>query len=144
MTQPAINRQRVYDAMLIKGFRKDVTMGMVNYWLKPYNISTPDPELKRQPPAFNIRAQLFVGEYLKPLADRLWDSGSDKDIDTLNWMATLECQKSNKVARELNKVKRDSRIDIGRIDLIGKKINRNRASNQWGVTKTNAKLRRVK
>jgi hypothetical protein len=26
--QPTINKQRVYDAMLIKGFRKDVTMGM--------------------------------------------------------------------------------------------------------------------
>jgi len=143
MTQPAINRQRVYDAMLIKGFRKDVTMGMVNYWLKPYNINTPDPELKRQPPAFNIRVQLFVGEYLKPLADRLWDSSSDKDIDTLNWMATLDCQKSNKVNRELNKVKRETRIDTGRIALLGQNLSRKKQSNQWHVTKPKTKVGRA-
>ena len=78
MTAPEINKQRVYDAMLIKAFRKDVTMGMINNCLRPYNISTPDPELKRQPPAYNIRARLFVGEYLKPLADRLWDTNPEQ------------------------------------------------------------------
>jgi hypothetical protein len=144
MTQPVIDRQRVYDAMLIKGFRKDVTIGMVNYWLKPYNISTPEPDLKRQPPAFNIRVRVFLGECLKPLADRLWDTTPDKDINTLNWMANLECQRSTKVTREINKVRREIRIDEGRTELIGTKIRNERSSNQWDRTKTNMKLKRVR
>lgn len=142
--QPVIDRQRVYDAMLIKGFRKDVTMGMVNYWLKPYNINTPEPDLKRQPPAFNIRVRVFLGEYLKPLADRLWDTTPDKDINTLNWMANLECQRNRRVTNELNKVRRETRIDTGRIELIGTKIRGARPSNQWDKTKTTMKLRRVR
>ena len=144
MTQPTIDRQRVYDAMLIKAFRKDVTMGMLNYWLRPYNISTPDPELVRQPPAYNIRARVFVGEQLKPLADRLWDTTPDQDINTLNWMAKLKCEKRTVYKKELDKLKRDTTIDEGRIKLIGRKVNQNRSSNQWHVTKSNAKLKRVR
>ena len=144
MTPPDINRQRVYDAMLIKGFRKDVTMGMINYWLKPYKINTPDPELKRQPPPYNIRARVFVGEYLKPLADRLWDTQPDQDIKTLVWMAGLESQRSNKIQRELNRVKRQITIDEGRGDLLSKNLARNREGNQWHVTKSNIPTRRVK
>ena len=142
--QPAINRQRVYDAMLIKAFRKDVTMGMLNYWLRPYNISTPDPELKRQPPPFNMRARVFVGEWLKPLADRLWDTQPDQDIKTLDWMSKLENQRSRKVQRELNKVRRQITIDNGRSDLLRKNIERSREGNQWHVTKPQRNLRRVK
>lgn len=142
--QPEINKQRVYDAMLIKGFRKDVTMGMVNYWLKPYNINTPDPELKRQPPPFNIRARVFVGEWLKPLADRLWDTEPAQDIKTLDWMAKLENQKSNKVNRELNKVRRQITIDDGRGDLLAQNIARKRESNQWHITKARGGTRRTK
>lgn len=144
MTAPKIDRQRVYDAMLIKGFRKDVTMGMVNYWLRPYNIKTPDPELKRQPPAYNIRARVFIGEWLKPLADRLWDTQPDQDIKTLDWMAKLESQKSYKVQRELNNVRRKTMIDDGRSDLLAQNIERKRESNQWHVTKSKRNIRRVK
>jgi hypothetical protein len=139
--QPEINKQRVYDAMLIKGFRKDVNMGRINYWLRPYNLSIPDPELKRQPPPYNIRVQLFVGEYLKPLADRLWDTKPDQDIKTLDWMAKLENQKSNKVNNELNKIKRQTTIDVGRTKLLGDNLARKRESNQWHVTKPRANRR---
>jgi len=142
--QPEINKQRVYDAMLIKGFRKDVTMGMVNYWLRPYNIHTPDPELKRQPPPFNIRARVFVGEWLKPLADRLWDTQPDQDIKTLDWMAKLENQRNQKIQKELNKIKRQTTIDEGRSDLLRKNLERKRESNQWHITKPTRNLRRVK
>ena len=142
--QPTINKQRVYDAMLIKGFRKDVTMGMVNYWLRPYNIKTPDPELKRQPPPINIRARVFVGEWLKPLADRLWDTQPDQDIKTLDWMAKLENQRSYKVQRELNNVRRKTMLDEGRGNLLAQNIERKRESSQWHVTKGSGRTRRTK
>lgn len=144
MTQPEIDRQRIYDAMLIKAFRKDVTTGMLNYWLKPYKIHTPDSELKRQPPPFNLRTQSFVGEYLKPLADRLWDTQPDQDIKTLDWMATLKCERRQGHKKELKKVKRKIDIDEGRFHLLGLNLDRKRESNQWHVTKSNLRTKRVK
>jgi hypothetical protein len=144
MMQPEINKQRVYDAMLIKGFRKDVNMGMLNYWLRPYNLSIPDPELKRQPPPYNIRIRLFVGEYLKPLADRLWDTEPAQDIKTLDWMAGLDSHRYRKVDRELNKVRRQIAIDDGRTGLLAQNIARKRESNQWHITKARGGTRRSK
>ncbi len=140
-----MDKQRIYDAMLIKGFRKDVTTGMVNYWLTPYGIHTPDPELKRQPPANNMRVQSFVGIYLKPLADRLWDTTKDQDIKTLDWMVHLDSQKTDRIAHaERVKGDRDARIQRTRHALTREGLSATNPNNQWGVTKATVRLRRVK
>lgn len=137
-----MDRQRIYDAMLIKAFRADKTLGMLWYWLKVYQIEIPDETLKRQPPKANLRVQVFVGAYLKPLADRLWDTDKSNDIKTLDWMANLECQRTGiDVLKNLN---RKSNNDRRRQAYLREKIENTRASWQWGVTKGKTKTRRVK
>lgn len=140
-----MDRQRIYDAMLIKAFRKDVTTGMLNYWLKPYGIHTPDPELKRQSPAFNMRVQSFVGTYLKPLADRLWDTEPSSDIKTLDWMVHLDSentarQRKKEVAQAAQQRKKDKATTYA----VRTTLYMQCAGNQWGVTKAYIPLRRVK
>ena len=140
-----MDRQRIYDAMLIKAFRKDVTAGMLNYWLRPYNIQTPDPDLKRQPPPVNIRIQSFVGTYLKPLADRLWDTERDQDIKTLDWMASLNCESTNRQhAKDLAKLRKEKAAHIALSSVVKGRLARQCATHTWGVTKPARKLRRIK
>lgn len=140
-----MDRQRIYDAMLIKAFRKDVTTGVLNYWLKPYGIHTPDPELKRQPPAFNMRVQSFTGTYLKPLADRLWDTEPSSDIKTLDWMAHLNSENTaHQRKKETQQAIWQRKKDKATTYAVRTTLYMQCASNQWGVTKTATKLRRVK
>jgi len=140
-----MDRQRIYDAMLIKAFRSDITIGYLFYWLKPYNITPPDKNLLRQPPMANkMSVRVFVGTFLKPLADRLWDTDPSADVKTLDWMRSLECQQNRAIDYERRKLRRDVMIDTGRIDLLGKNLKRKNPSNQWHVTKPKSNIRRVK
>jgi len=89
-----MDKQRLYDAMLIKAFRADATVGHLWWWLKGLGIEIPDKTLKRQPPSSKMRVQTFVGVCLKPLADRLWDTDRSQDIKTLDWMVNLDSQRT--------------------------------------------------
>lgn len=134
-------RQRVYDAMLIKAFRADITLGRLWYWLRPYEIEVPDGVLKRQPHTnlSKMRVQVFVGDFLKPLADRLWDTERTHDIKTLDWMARLNCQSTGRVMmNDLKNLKYKSNRDRRRTGFLADNLNHQNASNQWNVTKVRA------
>ena len=135
-----MDKQRIYDAMLIKAFRADVTVGMLWNWLKVYKIEIPDPGLKRQPPPTKMRVQSFVGHYLKPLADRLWDTEKDQDIKTLDWMANLECKRTG--SREAERLVIKSNNDRRRAGLLSQNLERMKSGNQWHVTKGKTKTGR--
>jgi hypothetical protein len=140
-----MDRQRIYDAMLIKAFRSDITIGYLYYWLKPYNIAPPDKDLLRQPPMANkMSVRVFVGTFLKPLADRLWDTDPSQDVKTLDWMKGLECQQNRAIDYERRKLRRDTMIDYTRTILLGRNLDRKNPSNQWHVTKPKSNIRRVK
>lgn len=132
-----MDKQRIYDAMLIKAFRADVSVGVLWYWLKIYEMNIPEKELKRQPPTYKMRVQTFVGLYLKPLADRLWDTEKSEDIKTLDWMKNLSCQRTG--GREVQALKRRSNIDRKRSGLLFQKAERHKLSNQWHVTKSRSR-----
>lgn len=134
------NLQRIYDAMLIKAFRKDITLGMLSVWLKPYNITVPDPRLKRQPQYTKIRVQTFVGHYLKPLADRLWDTDPKHDIKTLDWIKDLDVfDRSRTLHNEINKFRYEDKVSKGRTYVIKGMDYVTHRSNQWNVTKQTGK-----
>jgi hypothetical protein len=137
-----MDRQRTYDALLIKAFRQDKTVGQLWFWLRGLGIEIPDKTLLRQPPTSKMRVQTFVGLYLKPLADKLWDTDRSKDIETLNWMAKLQCQKTGK--DDSAELKRKSRLDRQRQGLIHEGLMQTQATNQWHVTKANIRMKRVK
>ena len=137
-----MNKQRLYDAMLIKAFRADKTVGILWYWLKGLGVEIPDDTLRRQPPSYKMRVQTFVGHYLKPLADRLWDTDRSQDIKTLDWMANLDCKRTG--SQELGNLKRKSNIDRKRQGLLFQNWERQRSNNQWHVTKPNARIKRAK
>jgi hypothetical protein len=140
-----MDRQRIYDAMLIKAFRSDITIGYLYYWLKPYDIAPPDKDLMRQPPMANkMSVRVFVGTFLKPLADRLWDTDPSEDVKTLGWMKNIECQQSRAIDYERRKLRREVMIDHKRISLLGQNLERQNFNNQWHVTKPKIKIRRVK
>ena len=131
-----MDNQKIYDAMLIKAFRADVTLGMLWYWLKPYNIIPPDLTLKRQPPRVKMRVQVFVGTFLKPLSDRLWDTDKTHDIKTLYWMDKLDCKNTNRIMHsDLQNLKRKSNNDRRRQAFLGENMEGQKANNQWKVTK---------
>ena len=141
-----MDKQRIYDALLIKAFRADVTLNDLRFWLKPYDIGIQDPNLKRQPPPVSkMRVQIFVGWYLKPLADRLWDTEKVHDIKTLDWMAKLESQNTNRINQneKQNLVRRNAK-DRRRGAFLHEKSDAQKASNQWNVTKSGNKTRRAK
>ena len=137
-----MDKQRLYDAMLIKAFRQDKTVGQLWFWLKGLGIEIPDKTLLRQPPTGKMRVQTFVGIYLKPLADRLWDTDRSKDIETLNWMGNLNSQQTG--GRERNSLMRQSRIDRARQGLLHQDLERHHTSNQWHVTKGKIRIGRRK
>lgn len=131
-----MDNQKIYDAMLIKAFRADVTLGVLWYWLKPYNISPPDSTLKRQPPRAKMRVQVFVGAFLKPLSDKLWDTDKTHDIETLYWMDKLDCKNTNRVMdNDIKNLKRKSNHDRRRQGFLNNNLQGQKASNQWKVTK---------
>ena len=139
-----MDKQRIYDAMLIKAFRADKTLGMLWYWLKVYKMDVPEEGLKRQPPrGAPMRVQVFVGSFLKPLADRLWDTDKTHDIKTLDWMANLECQGTDRVSQNERKLlARKNRADRRRTAFLRENIEAQNTGNQWAVTKGRAKQRR--
>ena len=101
-------KQRIYDAMLIRAWRKDVTLNEVRYWLRPYDICPTDPDLIRTKQLSGIRVQVFVGAELKPLADKLFDHKPVDDIKILNWLGKsgLRCQRTDKeIHRDMNNIK---------------------------------------
>jgi hypothetical protein len=128
-----VDKQRIYDAMLIKAFRQDVTVGVLWNWLRVYGIDVPEKNLKRQPKTNKMRVQAFVGCYLKPLADRLWDTDRSKDLETLDWMTWLDTQLTKN--NDDIKLKRQSNRDRRRSGLIAQSLQRHNRGNQWGVTK---------
>ena len=128
-----VDKQRIYDAMLIRAFRKDVTVGVLWNWLRVYEIHIPEKTLKRQPKTYKMRVQAFVGCYLKPLADRLWDTDRSKDLETLDWMTWLDTQLTKN--NDDVKLKRQSNRDRRRSGLIRQSLQRHNRGNQWGVTK---------
>lgn len=135
-----VDKQRIYDAMLIKAFRKDIRMTDFEKWLKPYGIKIDDGTLNRVPKYvfWPGRVQEMVGRYLKPLADRLWDTGQTDDIKTLDWMKNLNCENTNrKWDRERQKLKKDSNNARRKTKILANAIknDKNKASNQWNVTK---------
>jgi uncharacterized protein (UPF0305 family) len=131
-----MDTQRIYDAMLIKAFRADVTLNQLRWWLKIYKINLPEETLKRQPKYLKMRVQPFVGAYLKPLADRLWDTNKSEDIQTLDWMKNLECKNTaNRITSELSKL-RDNNINNRRkAGFFKANQEYQKISNQWNVTK---------
>jgi len=137
-----MDKQRLYDAMLIKAFRQDKTVGHLWWWLRGLGIEIPDKTLLRQPPTSKMRVQTFVGLYLKPLADRLWDTDRSQDIETLNLLGNLDSQRTG--SRDREKLMRASRMDRVRQGLLHHDLERNHAKNQWHVTKGKIRIGRIK
>jgi hypothetical protein len=130
------DNQKIYDAMLIKAFRADISLGMLWFWLKPYNISPPDSTLKRQPPRAKMRVQAFVGCFLKPLADRLWDTDKTHDIKTLHWMDKLNCQNTSRVmSNDLQRLKHSNMVSRRKTKFLHNNLEDQKISNQWNTTK---------
>jgi hypothetical protein len=92
-------KQRIYDAMLIRAWRKDVTMERLRLWLRPYNICIMDEDLIRTTQYIPQRVVRFVGIELKPLSDKLFDGDPADDLKVLNWLGKsgLRCQKTNRL-----------------------------------------------
>lgn len=135
-----VDKQRIYDAMLIKAFRKDIRMTDLEKWLKPYGIKIDDGTLNRVPKHvfWPGRVQEMVGRYLKPLADRLWDTKPTDDIKTLDWMKNLNCKNTSyKLDRERQNLRKDSNNARRKTNILSEAISndKNKASNQWNVTK---------
>lgn len=134
------DKQRIYDAMLIKAFRKDVRMTDLDKWLKPYGIKLDKDGLRRVPKSvfWPGRVQEMVGRLLKPLADRLWDTNPMDDIKTLDWMKNLNCQNTNyKWSNDRAALKKDSNNARRKTKLLAEAIknDKNKKSNQWNVIK---------
>lgn len=133
-----MDKQRIYDAMLIKAFRKDIRMTDLERWLKPYQIKLAEDNLMRVPKYiwWPGRVQEMVGRYMKPLADRLWDTDKSKDIDTLNWMKNLQCDKPyRKWDIERRNLQKQSNHDRRRGGVFTEALDAQRRNNQWNVTK---------
>jgi hypothetical protein len=94
--------------------------------------------------ANKMSVRVFVGTFLKPLADRLWDTDPSQDVKTLDWMKGLECQQNRAIDYERRKLRRDTMIDYTRTILLGRNLDRKNPSNQWHVTKPKSNIRRVK
>ena len=138
-----MDKQRLYDAMLIKAFRADATVGELWWWLKGLGIEVPDKTLKRQPPTNKMRVQSFVGLCLKPLADRLWDTDRSHDIKTLDWMVNLDSQETGD-RNWKNNLKRKVMADRRGTYFLASNLEHQKRNNQWGVTKGRPKQRRIK
>lgn len=137
-----MDKQRIYDAMLLKAFRTDVLMGTLNYWLKVYDIDLiRDKHLYKRIPEYlymGKRVQEMVGDYMKPLADRLWDTTRADDIKTLDWMQRIECIRRKEIKPKIEESAKESRQRLAEIrinKLVAENIKAEKRMNQWGVTK---------
>ena len=130
--------QRVYDAMLIKTFRANKRMTELGNWLNPYGIDLQKHALKRCPKSvyWVERVQEMVGRFMRPLADRLWDTDKTQDIATLNWMAKLQIGKADtKWDNERAKMKRESNLNRKFTGILREQYEGQKRVNQWKVTK---------
>jgi hypothetical protein len=139
--------QRIYDAMLIKAWRSDASLQQLWIWLKVYKIESPDKRLVRQPPGgkniWGVRA--FVGIFLKPLSDRLFDTERHHDLATLDWMTRWRCQDTTKTEQsEKAKIKREQTLQFGKRKVLANAFDAGRRTNQWGVTKDRGRVGRAK
>lgn len=138
LKETGVNKQRIYDAMLIKAFRKDIRLTDLNKWLAPYGISLEQDNLMRVPNHiwWPGRVQEMVGRYLKPLADRLWDTDPSKDIQTLDWMSKLKCGKGyTNIDKDVAKLKRESNLARKKAGILGGGSELRKRNNQWNITK---------
>lgn len=134
------DKQRIYDAMLIMAFRKDVRMTDLDQWLKPYGIKLDQEGFMRVPKSvfWPGRVQEMVGRHLKPLADRLWDTQQSDDIKTLDWMKNLKCQNTNwRDSKERGELKKDSNNARRKTKILAEAIagDKRKLSNQWNIVK---------
>lgn len=134
-----MNKQRIYDAMLIKAFRADIRMTDLEKWLAPYDIKLMEINLKRIPKKIGWaeRVRVVVARNMKPLADRLWDTEKSKDIETLDWMANINCSNPSydKVLAERQRLKNKSNADRKRNGILFENWEGQKRTNQWNVTK---------
>ena len=111
-------KQRIYDAMLIRAWRKDVTMDTLRLWLRPYDICVTDKDLIRTSHYMPQRIVRFIGSQLKPLSDKLFDGNPTDDINILNWLGKsgLRCKnteriKTNDMQNIRNAIKKDKNLN---------------------------------
>ena len=143
----AKDKQKIYDAMLIRAWRKDAFVNDLRYWLKPYDIDILDPELKRTTKYMQQYVRRFVGTFLKPLSDRLFDTDPSQDIKTLAWLGAsgLNSQNTDKALTNLmatsNRTERRQRL-LG--NLIRKDVLMDHAPNQGNIVKGRIKVKSIK
>lgn len=133
-----MNKQRIYDAMLIKAFRADINMGQLRAWLKPYDIDISDGIFERCPEVIYtpLRVQVMIGEHMRNLADRLWNTEKSEDIKILDWMAKIKfSKKSYKVESTLSNLKRKNRDDRRKSGFFGEVRSTLGRNNQWATIK---------
>jgi hypothetical protein len=131
-------QQRIYDAMLIKTFRENKRMAELGNWLKPWNIDLLTHDFERCPE--NIwwpeRMQEMVGRYMRPLADRLWDTERSQDIITLDWMINIKIgKKITQWDKDRKILKRESNRNRKFAGFLQGNYSANLRENQWKVTK---------
>ena len=133
-----MNKQRIYDAMLIKAFRADITMGKLRAWLKPYDIDISDGTFERCPEQIYtpLRVQVMIGEHMKVLADRLWNTEKSEDIKTLDWMENIKLgKKSSKITSELGTLRIKNKNDRKRAGFFVSVKEFYGKNNQWKMVK---------
>lgn len=133
-----MDKQRIYDAMLIKAFRAGIRMTELEKWLTPYEIKLMDRKLKRIPKkiAWAEQVRVMVANNMKPLANRLWDTDKSQDIKTLDWMSNIECHFINdKVLSERQTLKKKSNADRKKGGILAENWDAQKRTNQWGVVK---------
>ena len=133
-----MNKQRIYDAMLIKAFRADIRMTELDKWLAVYDIQLKDSDLRRIPKTIGWveRVRVVVARNMKPLADRLWDTEKSKDIETLDWMVNLDCSnKYDKILAERATMKKHSNRNRRKGGILATAREAHLKSYQWNVNK---------
>jgi hypothetical protein len=133
-----VDKQRIYDAMLIKAFRAGIRMTDFEKWLAPYEIKLMDRKLKRIPKKITWveQVRVMVANNMKPLADRLWDTDKSQDIKTLDWMSKIECHfMRDKVLSERQTLKRKSKIDRQKGGVLFENWEAQKRNSQWGTVK---------
>jgi hypothetical protein len=136
--ETGVNKQRIYDAMLIKAFRAGIRMTDLERWLIPYEIKLMDRQLKRIPKkiAWAEQVRVMVANNMKPLANRLWDTDKSQDIKTLDWMSGIECHfMSDKILSERQTLKRKSNADRRKGGILLENWEAQKRSNQWNKSK---------
>jgi len=130
--------QRAYDAMLIKTFRENKRMSELGNWLAPWGIDLQKHALKRCPKSvyWVERVQEMVGRFMRPLADRLWDTERSQDVATLNWMAKIQLgQQDRKWDKKRAAMRKQSNADRVKAGLLRGEYETHLRNNQWKVTK---------